>query len=284
MSNEHRERHSESCEEDHRAQERAQYRREPLRMTMDSLERFMEPERTLVIGRNEEVLQQFANDAPFLKDPAYARATGFATQEDVQGKNIFGVLPAALEAQAETVTRYDIRPTLEQRAEKNSELLYTGQQVGEMAQNFVTYQVRKVEMDTEEILRSNPTFVTRHPEQVSDWRDRGLIGPEEPAVIILETRQDADSIDAGRLDEYTTIACREDHGRLPENSLTVYGHISSEEAPDIIDGHHVVGILPPHLRNRAELMTQFDYNPRTGEYGEGATFQTRIIMRTPIGE
>ena len=66
--------------------------------------------------------------------------------------------------------------------------------------------------------------------------------------------------------------------------MPVFSHVSDEDADRHIDGQHVVGILPPHLRTRASLVTQFDYNPQTREYGAQATYQTEIMIRTPIGE
>ena len=68
---------------------------------------------------------------------------------------------------------------------------------------------------------------------------------------------------------------------VPEDAVVVYADVGYHGA-DLVSGRHVVGDLPPRLKNEAAQLTTFAYDSGTGQYGAGATYRTEVLMRTSL--
>lgn len=265
---------------------------ETLAQAMARLQQHMPADRTVVAGNRQDVVESMVRAAPFLAAGEYAKVTGNITEEHVRDRNVFGALTMGLEAAEHTVTRHDMRVTIQARALKDARAdhTYTPDQIDSLSSGeLVTYRVDEIPMSRQEILASNPTFVTRHSEQVTDWRQQGLIPAHQPVRIVLNRPADIGSLNTDSLDENTSVVFRQaDDGTandwkepLPHDALLVHGHVNDQDVPELNDDRHVVGNLPPHLRERARYLTSSDYDHVNRQQGPSRTYRTTILMRTP---
>lgn len=263
-------------------------------VTVQQLRESMYEDGVLVVGRNDQVIEQHISDVPWLADIWVSKVNGFATADHVAGKHVFGVLPMQLEAQARTVTRYDVRANTDQRISKEAaDNQYTSEQIRSMSRELVTYQVTESPLDVERVISHSPLFVTRHMEQIADWRERGLLRKEQHVVVICEDGAAAaamsDSISEDERGQFTVLHydvgdCGSSvYPDLPPglDYSIVHAHVP-EDQRTLVEGRSVVGILPPHLKDAAHEVTTFEYDRDTGTYGSGATYHATVISRTLI--
>ena len=252
--------------------------------SLEELRGFINLERTVVIGRSAQAVAEHLAEAPFLADLSVERVTGFAQDHEIEHRHVFGELPLHLEALAETVTRHDTRA---------------------MSQDLVTYRVDEVVLSMDDIKAAGPVYVTTHPEQVACWREHGLIGAEQSVYLVTHSINDAVSLDHSKFDANTYLMVviqpgdvpnsalfgsnayvvsipDDDWGDfVPEDAVVVYADVGYHGA-DLVSGRHVVGDLPPRLKNEAAQLTTFAYDSGTGQYGAGATYRTEVLMRTSL--
>ena len=245
---------------------------------------FSDLDRTIIIARSNEHLNQQITDFPAIHSDRVAWTTDHAKKEDVEGRHVFGVIPMNLEAETESVTRYDIRPDQDQRAMRDAaNNTYSAAQVDSMSQGLVTYSVAEVYTTPEEVRELNPLYVTRHNAEIENWRQQGLIEPNTHVVVVCDQPAEAEKLaQESPVDNasYTTRADLDDLTfQPPPDAAIVYTHIP-EDSVAMLDGQHAVGNLPPHLRERTETVTNCAYDPQTRGYSPAHTYRTEVIMRT----
>ena len=222
---------------DYGASYAAEYEQAPRTDFLERMQERFPPEKTLLAG-NAMVQAQFRADMPFLDGTEY-QATERASEEDVAGRKVMGVLPMQLGAEAESVTEYVVDSTLQDRERRGEG--FTQQQMADRADTLVTYRVHRSEMEPEDFRPDNTVVVTRHPELVEHLENLGIISPP---------------------------------GDDGERNFPVIEHVTE---PDQVDGKHVIGYLGGAYKFMAQTVTQAVYDRDSNSYGKPETFATEML-------
>lgn len=216
----------------------AQYEENPERE--EFLARMQEnfpPEKTVLAG-NAMVQAQFRADMPFLDGTEY-QAKERASEEDVAGRKVMGVLPMQLGAEAESVTEYVVDSTLQDRERRGDG--FTQQQIADRADTLVTYRIHRADIAPEDFSPENTVVVTRHPELVEHLENLGIISPP---------------------------------GDDGERNFPVIEHVTDASE---VDGKHIIGYLGGAYKFMAQTVTQAVYDRDSNSYGKPETFATEML-------
>lgn len=200
------------------------------------------PEKTILVG-NPAAQEQYRADMPFLDHPDY-RSTGRATPEDTADKRILGFVPMQLAVNAESVTEYVVRSTLQDRENRGE-----GFSQAEMAarnDHLITYRVHPSETTPEDFNSLNTVVVTRHPELIEHLERVGL------------------------------LSAPDDNG---QRNFPVMEHVTDQGQ---VDGKNVIGYLGGDFKFFAKTITYVAYDPSSQTYGDPVTFTTEPLSLQPV--